>query len=306
MPAPMLRLRPDRRAPGDPAVSHPDNVAIAARLRELADLLGQQQANPFRVRAYRRAADTIDGLDESLADIARRGGREGLDALPAIGPAIADGILEMLDTGRFAQLERMRGQLDPEKVLRTLPGIGEKLAHRIHDELHVESLTDLEVAAHDGRLAALRGVGPRRAEMIRATLGDRLRRTRPRPRPKGPEPDVATLLELDAEYTSRAAAGKLPRIAPRRFNPTHEAWLPILHTQRGDWHFTLLFSNTARAHELGRTRDWVVVYYHADHEPEGQCTIVTETRGDLAGLRVVRGREADSRHYHAQRNVQAR
>jgi putative hydrolase len=85
----------------------------------------------------------------------------------------------------------------------------------------------------------------------------------------------------------------LPGIAPRRFNPTGEAWLPILHTERGDWRFTALFSNSALAHELGRVRDWVVIYFHQDSGPEGQRTVVTETRGPLAGRRVVRGRESE-------------
>ena len=70
--------------------------------------------------------------------------------------------------------------------------------------------------------------------------------------------------------------------------------------QRDAWHFTVLFSNTARAHELGRVLDWVVVYFHSKDEPEGQSTVVTETRGQLAGKRVVRGREAECRgYYHA-------
>ncbi|NIW87025.1 MAG: DNA-binding protein, partial [Gammaproteobacteria bacterium] len=87
-------------------------------------------------------------------------------------------------------------------------------------------------------------------------------------------------------------------IAPLRFNPTNEAWLPILHTTRDHWHFTVLFSNTARAHELDRTRDWVVIYYYDDHHQEGQHTVVTETRGPLAGKRVVRGRESECRLLH--------
>ena len=86
--------------------------------------------------------------------------------------------------------------------------------------------------------------------------------------------------------------GDLPNIASRRFNPSGEAVLPILHTERGNWHCTALFSNTARAHELGRTRDWVVIYFHHDSGPEGQRTVVTETRGPYAGHRTVRGREA--------------
>ena len=85
--------------------------------------------------------------------------------------------------------------------------------------------------------------------------------------------------------------GELPKIAPQRFNPEGKAWLPILHAEREGWHFTALFSNTARAHELGRTDDWVVIYFYDDDHQEGQCTVVTEIRGPREGERVVRGRE---------------
>lgn len=85
----------------------------------------------------------------------------------------------------------------------------------------------------------------------------------------------------------------LPTIAPRRFNPERRAWLPILHTERDGWHFTALFSNTALAHELGRTGDWVIIYHYDGELEEGQHTVVTETRGPLEGKRVVRGREAE-------------
>jgi hypothetical protein len=112
------------------------------------------------------------------------------------------------------------------------------------------------------------------------------------------EPPVEMLLDVDREYRERAAAGELRRIAPRRFNPTGEAWLPILHTQRGQWHFTALYSNTARAHELGKTNDWVVIYFYDGDHRERQRTVVTETRGPLAHSRVVRGREAEQlRHW---------
>jgi hypothetical protein len=204
----------------------------------------------------------------------------------------------MVRTGRWAQLERLRGAIDPEKLFRSVPGIGPETARRIHETLQVDTLEALEIAAHDGRLESLPGIGPRRAAMMRAALADMLARTRgPRPTPVR-EPDVAVLLDVDREYREKAAADKLPKIAPKRFNPKGEAWLPVLHTERGDWHFTVLFSNTARAHELGLVRDWVVLYFSADRAPEGQRTVVTETRGALAGRRVVRGREADCRvHY---------
>jgi putative hydrolase len=278
-------------------VARPDNAYLAARLRELSDLLEQQEANPFRVRAWRRAAETVAAWPEPLASVVERAGREGLTALPGVGTAIAAALIELVRTGgRWSQLERMRGELDPEQVFRTLPGVGEKLSQRIHEALGADSLQELEVAAHDGRLAAVPGVGPRRAAMIRAALGERLGRPRPyaaRPPPADAEPPVDVLLDVDAQYRREAEAGKLPRIAPRRFNPAGEAWLPILHAQRGPWHFTALFSNTARAHQLGRTRDWVVLYFHTDHQAEGQRTVVTETQGAAEGRRVVRGRESE-------------
>ena len=57
----------------------------------------------------------------------------------------------------------------------------------------------------------------------------------------------------------------------------------MLHARRDPWHFTALYSNTALAHELGRTHDWVVLYFHDDDHAEQQRTVVTETRGPLAG-----------------------
>lgn len=275
------------------------NQLIADRLRQAAALLEEQGANPFRVRAYRTAADTVAGLDEDVALLLGRDGQQALDALPGIGPSLAAAIAEMARTGRWAMLERLKGEAAPEHLFETVPGLGPELARRIHDTLHLDTLEGLEQAAHDGRLAAVPGIGPRRSAALRATLGEMLRRARPpRGRP-AVEPDVAILLDVDEEYRRRAAAGDLPRIAPRRFNPSGEAWLPILHTQRGKWQLTAVFSNTARAHELGRTHDWVVLYFHADDEPEGQRTVVTETRGALLGRRVVRGREAECRVVHA-------
>jgi ribosomal protein S13 len=272
-----------------------DNQAIAEKLLELADLLEQQNANPFRVSAYRRAAQTVSAHPEELAGLAEREGSAGLDRMPGIGPSTSRAILEMLRTGRWMQLERLRGSLDPEQVFQSIPGVGPKLAKRIHDTLEIETLSELEQAAHDGRLEQVPGVGPRRARMVAAALAHMLQRRPAYPSALAAEPGVEALLDVDREYREKAAAGELRKIAPKRFNPEGEAWLPILHAQRGDWEFTALFSNTARAHNLGKTDDWVVLYFHSDHGPEGQRTVVTETSGPLAGSRVVRGREAECR-----------
>jgi putative hydrolase len=269
------------------------NQRIAERLREAADLLEQQRANPFRVAAYRRAADTVASLGRGITEVFEREGMEGLDALPGVGRSIAGAIAQMVTTGRWAQLDRLRGAAAPEQLFQAIPGVGPELARRMHDALDVDTLEGLEVAAHDGRLDRVPGVGPRRAAMIRANLAGLLARTRRTRRQSAVEPDVDTLLDVDREYRENAESSALPTIAPRRFNPSGEAWLPILHTERGEWHFTAIYSNTARAHELGRTRDWVVVYFHRDSAAEGQRTIVTETRGPALGRRVVRGREAE-------------
>ncbi|MDH3871542.1 MAG: helix-hairpin-helix domain-containing protein [Gammaproteobacteria bacterium] len=276
------------------------NQQIALKLAQAADLLEQQGANPFRVSAYRHASDTVARLDRDIADIATEEGSAGLVALPGIGKGIARAIQELLDTGRWVQLERLRGTLDPVHLFQTVPGIGPKLAEQIHEALHVDTLEALEAAAYDGRLAGVPGVGERRIAAIRNSLGQLLGRTRRRPREEPAEvPAIGLLLAADVEYRDKAALEALPFIAPKRFNPEGKAWLPILHTHAGDWHFTLLYSNTARAHELKRTHDWVVAYYYDDHHQEGQCTIVTEMRGPLIGRRVVRGRERECREYYA-------
>jgi DNA polymerase (family X) len=279
------------------------NAQCADRLRQAADLLEAQRANPFRVAAYRKAAATVLGLPEDVAAIVDRHGLPGLEALPNIGRGIAAALLEMARTGRWVQLERLRGNADPVQLLTVVPGLGHRLAERIHEELHVDTLEALELAAHDGRLESVPGVGPRRAASIRASLQAMLSRSRPRFATSAEcaahGPEVATLLAVDGDYRHEAEAGRLPTIAPRRFNPSGEAWLPVLHDARDGWHFTALFSNTAQAHQLNRTRDWVVIYFYDDDSAEGQHTVVTETHGPLAGRRVVRGREAECRVYYA-------
>ena len=269
------------------------------RLEEMADLLEQQDANRFRVSAYRRAAASLAGLHRDVDEILDNEGREGLIALPDIGKGIATAIAEIVATGHWTQLERLRGNLDPVHLFQTVPGIGPELARHIHDGLHIDSLEALETAAHDGRLATVKGVGTRRLNALRASLASmlgRTRRTHQMPPIEGP--GVELVLEIDRNYQEKTAAGLLPLIAPKRFNPEGKAWLPILHMDRDGWHFTAIYSNTARAHQLGRTGDWVVIYFYDHHHREGQYTVVTETRGPLIGKRVIRGRENECRDYY--------
>ena len=283
----MTAMQPNRSQNSLPAA----NSAIASALREAAGLLKLQNASPFRSLAYSKAANTVETLHEDIAVIAGQG-REALEALPNIGTAIAAAILELLSTGRWSQLDRLRGSLEPEASFLAIPGIGPALAQRIHEHLHVDTLEGLEMAAYDGRLEKVPGIGERRLSIIRNGLAGLLsvRGTRST-RTAAAVPPVAILLDVDREYRMRARAGELPRIAPKRFNPHGKAWLPILHSERGPWHFTALYSNTARAHQLDRTTDWVIIFFSTDHQPEGQCTVVTETSGPHKGERVVRGRE---------------
>jgi hypothetical protein len=296
----VLHRRPPTDARAD-AVRQRANEKVAERLREAAQLLGDQDANPFRIRAYRNAAGNVEHLERDVRAIFEEGGIDALEDIDGVGPGIAAAIREMLVSGRWNLLERLRGQAEPELLFRVVPGIGPELAQRIHETLHVDTLEGLEIAAHDGRLGSVPGVGPRRTEAIRAALGALLTRNRPRRVYDNTEPlpPADVLLDVDGEYRDKAARGRLPTIVPRRFNPDGKARLPILHAQRGGWHFTVLFSNTARAHALQRTRDWVDVYFYNDAHEERQCTIVTEIAGSLAGRRVIRGREDECRARYA-------
>jgi hypothetical protein len=264
------------------------NARIAATFLRVAELLEEQGASPHRVRAWRDGAQAVREHPRELADVFRDHGRVGLEAVPHIGPRLAVTIIELVKTGGCAALARLDG--DAIHTLERVPGMGPRLAERVHRTLGIETLEELELAAHDGRLARVEGFGARRIAAVRDLLAARFARRRP----EGPEagrPPVGLLLEIDRLYREAATAGTLPTIAPRRFNPRHEAWLPILHLERDGWSFTAMFSNTELAHRLDRTRDWVIVTYHQPHGPEGQATIVTERRGASRGLRTVRGRE---------------
>lgn len=287
------------------------NEEIADALDRVASLLEVQSANPYRVNAYRRAARVVDSTERCMDELAVLTEGETLEDLPEIGKSIAASIREIVHTGRLRFLEWLEGQTSPEDLFTTVPGIGEELAKRIHSGLQVDTLEELEQAAWDGRLEKVKGIGERKIRAIRDSLNTMLtlssrRRARSlrlldvHRRESGgeSEPSVSTILDVDAEYRRKAASGKLKTISPRRFNPEGKAWLPVLHTERERWHFTALFSNTARAHDLGKTADWVIVYYERDGY-ECQHTVVTETYGPLKGRRVIRGRERECTAFYS-------
>jgi DNA polymerase (family X) len=280
------------------------NVDIAGRLDEVANIFAEQGANRFRVQAYRRAANVVRRLSRSVADIFAERGIEGLEQIPGIGVTIARSIRDILLHGRLAMLDRLRGESDPIAVLASVPGIGKVYAWRLHEDLGIETLEELEMAAHDGRLEKYRGIGAKRLAGIRDSLAQRLSRVRRKTSAPlaSRVPPVSELLDVDREYREKATAGTLTQIAPRRFNPERESWLPILHTMRSGRHYTALFSNTAHAHELGRTRDWVVLFCD-NGEREHRFTVITSEFGRLQGQRIVAGREAECEKYYARISI---
>jgi putative hydrolase len=288
------------------------NLEIASQLERIAALLEAQDANPHRVRAYRNGANRARGLDQSLADMVMSGDGEALQALPDIGEGLARVITRIVHTGHSDILDRLEGEVSPEQVFKQVPGIGPELARRITNQLDLTTLPELEQAAHDGRLREVDGFGSRRVEQVQASLAGMLslsagRRARQRTRDEEEDqgqPRVATLLAVDEEYRRKAAQDELHKIAPRRFNPEHKDWLPILHTSRKGWDFTVLYSNTARAHKLQKTHDWVVIYYERDNH-EDQATAVTAAQGSLQGKRIIRGREAECERYYQGENSAA-
>jgi len=161
------------RRRGDPATTAVSNAAVAEAFQLLADLLEIGGESAFRVRAYRRAAETLAGLAEPLAAIRARG---ELEEVPGVGAAIAEKIEQLLDTGRMRQLEEVKGRV-PAEVARLLevPNIGPKRAGRLFRELGVGGLDDLRTALDDGRVEALLGVGEARrigAGLARIEAGD--------------------------------------------------------------------------------------------------------------------------------------
>ncbi len=142
-----------------------ENLEIARVLDDVADLLEIGEANPFRVRAYRNAARTVEAETVPL----RKRLEEGADLteLPAVGKDIAGRIEELVRTGDFALLNELSDEI-PRTLIEVmrLPGIGPKRASVLWKKLGVETVDELEAAAHDGRVAQLKGFGAKTQEKI--------------------------------------------------------------------------------------------------------------------------------------------
>jgi DNA polymerase (family X) len=253
------------------------NTEIAGVLDRIGDLLEAKGENPFRVNSYRRAATLVKDSDRSFAQLVREQGVLGLTNVRGIGDKLAGVIEEYVSTQKVSLLEEL------EKEAPASPPGEEKASIS---------------ASRPTRRSGSASAGTKRAEpqssRAKSPGGADAATSR---EPKG-APPVSVILDVDTEYRKKADEGSLKLIAPKQHNPEGAAWLPILSTSRGDLKFTAMFSNTALAHQLGKTDDWVVIYFKKRGEEERQCTVVTEHRGDLKGKRVIRGREAESQKYY--------
>lgn len=141
-----------------------DNLAVASILREISALLAVKGEDPFKVRSYEKAADSIEYLDRPLSEIVAEG---SLMSVPGIGKNLAPKIEEMVRTGRSSFFEKLKGEV-PESVLELLmvPGIGPKTAHMLFRDLGIVSIAGLEEQLARGSLRNLPGLGSKRLELI--------------------------------------------------------------------------------------------------------------------------------------------
>jgi len=139
------------------------NQQIAKIFSEIAELLELKAENPFRIRAYRRAGQNLDGLSKDVSALTD----EELIAVPGIGKDLAGKVREYLETGKIAKHEELKRDI-PEGVLELLrvPGLGPKKAKLFYDKLQVKSIDDLEDAIRNGRLSRLPGIQKKTEENI--------------------------------------------------------------------------------------------------------------------------------------------
>jgi DNA polymerase (family X) len=154
-----------------------ENVEIARVLNEYADLLDIQGENPFRVRSYRNAAQTVAGLSQPVAQLIEAG--EDLRKLPGIGSSMAEHLKEILETGTLSGLEEVRRALPPTLTeLMQLHHLGPKRARQLYDTLGITSVSELAAAIDTGKVEALPGFGKKSAGNLSRALEEFERRTK--------------------------------------------------------------------------------------------------------------------------------
>ena len=153
-----------------------DNLDIARELDTLADLLEIQGANPFRIRAYRNAVNTVRSSSRAFADMVEAG--EDLTLLPDIGEKVADHITELLQHGTIGRMEEVTRAFPRSLAeLVRLEGLGPKKVRKLFDELGVRTVEELADALDEGAVETLEGFGKKSAEKLRAAIEDHRKHT---------------------------------------------------------------------------------------------------------------------------------
>jgi DNA polymerase (family X) len=148
------------------------NTEIARLLSDVADLLEISAGNPFKVRAYRNAARTVADHSDPIAELVS-GGEFDLTDLPGIGGGIAKEITALVETGTLPQRQQLVATVPPGLLeLLRIPGLGPKRVKLFHEQLKVNSVADLKDALEQGKIAKLRGFGPKLLEKIREGVSD--------------------------------------------------------------------------------------------------------------------------------------
>jgi DNA polymerase (family 10) len=141
------------------------NHDITEIFERVADLLEIEDANPFRVRAYRNAARAVESMSQSLADLVARS--QDLCDIPGIGKDLAGKIKEIVDTGNLELLRELEARTPPElSEMMRIAGLGPKRVHLLHEKLGVKSPQDLREAARLGKIRALKGFGEKTEKQI--------------------------------------------------------------------------------------------------------------------------------------------
>jgi DNA polymerase (family 10) len=148
-----------------------DNAEVARVLQQIANMLEFKNENPFKLRSYQMAAETIGSMATPVTEVVARGGAAELQMIPGIGKTISAQILEIVETGKSSYFEELTKDV-PASVLdlRRVSGVGLKTAQLLYRELGIKSLDELRTFAEDGGLSSVPGLGEKTTARVKASL----------------------------------------------------------------------------------------------------------------------------------------